>query len=172
MNKKLIIIIITIFLLILVVAGSIFLFSNLNKIPEDEEASVELYKILIDKYVTNKIKANDSHEYFFVDDTTLRNVANNEKLSRESINEILSYCKKYDSYKTLEEKSEDSEIMELSFSRTFSISKKTRNTVTMSMKHSIPNVGTLGGYEYTFKYEKGTWTVDGLAKVWSVSIAK
>lgn len=89
-NKKLIIGIILVILIVI-----IFSFINYFSNRINEIAAVNLYKEIIDLTVLeNKGLTNDA-EYISLDINTLVDPLSSKRLSDNSINEIVSYCKKH-----------------------------------------------------------------------------
>ena len=92
MNKKIIIILL---LLLLIIGSSLLTIWLLNNKEYDESISVDLYKNLIDKYVSDLNSLNTKYDYIYIDQNSLKDVFKNTNLSNDSINDILNYYEKY-----------------------------------------------------------------------------
>ncbi len=161
MNKKTIAIITFSILLIILICISIY-FSYSNHKIGNEIASVHLYKNLIDTYLNNNNLLTNCN-YISIDVTSLIDPSTNNKLSDNSKNEILNYCKKYIN-NVYSEKIQDDSLMGLNID--FYISGKNKNKFNIDIKYSLSNSNIIGGRTYICIYNN-VWTVNDKGNAWS-----
>lgn len=159
MNKKIIIIFL---LLFLIIGSSLLTFWLLNNKEYDESISIDLYKNLIDKYVSD---LNVKYDYIHINQNSLKDVFKNTKLSDDSINDIVKYYKKYNKNTEIKRDSSESTLIEININ--FDISKKDNNTITMNIHYSIKNSNSIGGRNYVCEYTKNNWKITNGNSSWS-----
>lgn len=156
MNKKIIIILL---LLFLIIGSSLLTFWLLNNKEYDESISIDLYKNLIDKYVSDLNNLNVKYDYIYIDHNSLKDVFKNTKLSDDSINDIVTYYKKYN------KNTDESTLIEMNIN--FNVSKKDNKTITMNINYSIKNSNSIGGRNYVCEYTNNNWKITNGNSSWS-----
>lgn len=162
MNKKIIIILL---LLLLIIGSSLLTIWLLNNKEYDESISVDLYKNLIDKYVSDLNSLNTKYDYIYIDQNSLKDVFKNTNLSNDSINDILNYYEKYNKNNETKKDLLESAIIEMNIN--FNISKKDNNKITMNINYSIKNSNSIGGRNYVCEYTKNNWKITNGNSSWS-----
>ena len=157
MNKK---IIIAILILFLILGGTLLFILNYNQNKYDDLTSMNLYKTLIDKYIDDLNKTNSEYFSISIESNSLKNISTNAQLPDNLKNEIISY------YKTTYEKNPNNSS-NIIFNITFNISKVENNTININIKHSISNSNSIGGRSYICKYINNSWTISNGNTAWS-----